>query len=381
MSLAMVIVAAGSGRRMGGGVPKQYRPLAGRPLLRRTLDACLASERVEHVVCVIDPDHRAFYEKSVPDDTRVLPPVMGGASRQGSVKAGLASLAGRSVTTVLIHDAARPFVTPNLIERVADAVAPGTGALPGLRVSDTLAREQGGLLCGTVARENLWRAQTPQGFLYSDIFASHEWADENAFTDDASLARTAGLDVRLVEGDAHNVKITTPEDFAMAEAALAVPDIRVGHGYDTHRLVPGDRVWLCGVRLAHDRALDGHSDADVGLHALTDALLATVGAGDIGDHFPPSDPKWRGTASHVFLAKAVEIVREAGGRVTHADVTLVCEAPKLGPHRDAMRERMASILCIEASRVSVKATTNEERGFVGRNEGIVALATATVVIG
>ena len=380
MSLAMVIVAAGSGQRLGGGVPKQYRPLAGRPLLRRTLDACLASERVEHVVCVIDPDHRALYDVAVPPDSRLLPPVPGGASRQASVKAGLDALADRGVAVVLIHDAARPFLTPGLIERIAEAAEPGTGALPGLRVSDTLSREEDGLLTSTVARENLWRAQTPQGFSYADITAAHERADADAFTDDAGLARAAGLNVRLVEGDARNVKITTSEDFAMAEAALAFPDIRVGHGYDTHRLVDGDRVWLCGVHLPHDRALDGHSDADVGLHALTDALLATVGAGDIGDHFPPSDPQWRGTASHVFLSKAVEIVGASGGRITHADVTLVCEAPKIGPHRDAMRERMADILGIEVSRVSVKATTNEERGFVGRNEGIVALATATVVM-
>ena len=220
--------------------------------------------------------------------------------------------------------------------------------------------------------------QTPQGFRYAELLAAHE-AAVGGHTDDASLARAAGMDIAVVPGSKANIKLTTPEDFEMAEAALSVPDIRVGHGYDTHRWTAGDGVWLCGVHVAHDRSLQGHSDADVGLHALTDALLATVGDGDIGAHFPPSDEAWRGAASDQFLARACELVRAADGTITHVDVTLVCERPKIGPHRDAMRSRVAEIADLNVGRVSVKATTNEERGFVGRGEGMVALATATVV--
>ena len=377
---AVVIVAAGSGSRLGGEVPKQYRSLAGVALLQRTVTACLASERVDLLVCVIGSDQRELYERSVKSADRLLPPVVGGGSRQASVLAGLRSLLGHEIETVLVHDAARPFVTADLIERVVDAARTRGGALPAVPVADTLVRASGGTMGANVSREGLWHAQTPQGFSYEALLAAHEAASDE-HTDDAGLARSAGLAVEIVRGDPSNGKITTPEDFAMAERALSLPDVRVGHGYDTHRLVPGDHVMLCGVRVDHDAGLDGHSDADVGLHALTDALLATIGAGDIGDHFPPSDPQWRGASSDLFLEHAVSLVETAGGRIRHGDVTIVCEAPKIGPHRRAMRERMAALLGVEPARVSVKATTNEERGFVGRNEGIVALATATVVFG
>ena len=375
---AIVVVAAGSGARMGGSTPKQYRPLAGTPLLRRTLDACLSNDMIDRIVCVIGPSHGEAYARCAPADPRLADPVIGGTTRQASVRAGLEALRGEAVDIVLIHDAARPFVDAALIERVVSGVEPGTGALPALPVVDSLARAEKDRVSGEVSRANLWRAQTPQGFRFADIWRAHEAADVE-HTDDASLARAAGLAIRIVAGDRRNEKITTTEDFAMAQAALATTDVRVGHGYDTHRLVAGDAVTLCGVRIPHAHRLDGHSDADVGLHALTDALLATVGAGDIGTHFPPSDPQWEGAASDRFLRYAADAVRADRGTITHVDVTLVCEAPRIGPHRETMREAVARILELAVSRVSVKATTNEERGFVGRGEGIVALATATVV--
>ena len=374
MRTGVVIVAAGGGTRMGG-TPKQFRLLGGRSVLQRSVDAFLLPE-IDRIVCVIGADQRAEYERAVSPDPRLLEPVRGGTTRQTSVLAGLRAL--RDVDVVLIHDAARPFVGADTVRAVIAAVAPGTGALPGLPVADTLARVRDGRHDGVVDRSALMAMQTPQGFRRDELLVLHERA-AGEHTDDAGLARAGGLTVRVVPGDPGNRKLTTAEDFAMAERMIA-PDVRVGHGYDTHRLVGGDGVWLCGVRLPHDRALDGHSDADVGLHALTDALLATIGAGDIGTHFPPSDPQWRGASSDRFLRHAADLVRARGGTVRHADVTLVCERPKIGPHVAAMRERMAKILAIEMERVSVKATTNEERGFVGREEGIVALATATVVL-
>lgn len=377
---AVIVVAAGSGSRAGGDVPKQYRAVAGRSVLQRTIDTCLACAEVDLCLCVIGGGHEDLYARRVSTAPNLLSPVIGGATRQASVLTGLRSLAGQGIETVLIHDAARPFVSAKTIERIIDAVEPGTGAMPALPVSDTLVFADSDVAVRDVDRAGLWRAQTPQGFVFDDILHAHE-AAKDGFTDDASLARAAGLAVRLVPGERANEKITTAEDLSMAQIAFApaCPDVRVGHGYDTHRLVAGDHVWLCGVRLPHAFALDGHSDADVGLHALTDALLATVGAGDIGDHFPPTDPQWRGSSSDTFLRRAVELVLAGEGRITHADVTLVCEAPKIGPHRAAMRQTIAALLGIAVGRVSVKATTNEERGFVGRNEGIVALATATVV--
>ena len=380
MKVAVVIVAAGSGSRAGGDVPKQYRRLAGRSVLQRSLEAFLALPAVTRIVCVIGEGHASLYEEGVRPDDRLLPPVAGGATRQASVLAGLRALAAEPPDVVLVHDAARPFVPRETVEAVIAAVGARRGALPGLPVPDTLARVTDGLHAGTVDRDGLMAMQTPQGFRFDELLALHAAAGPG-HTDDAGLARAAGHAIAIVPGTRANVKLTTPEDFAMAEAALTAPDIRVGHGYDTHRWTEGDGVWLCGLRIPHHRALDGHSDADVGLHALTDALLATIGAGDIGSHFPPSDERWRDAASDRFLEHAARLVREAGGTITLADITLVCEAPKIGPHREAMRARVAEILRVEVGRVSVKATTNEERGFVGRGEGMVALATATVTIG
>jgi len=315
--------------------------------------------------------------------------VAGGASRRASVRAGLEALATAAPRLVLVHDAVRPFVSHPIIDGVLDALKAGhKAALPAVAVADTLKRgDISGRVQATVPRENLFGAQTPQGFDYASITAAHARAEaepDTDFTDDCAIAEWAGLAVQLTRGAASNLKLTTAEDLAMADETVSrarLPDVRTGNGYDVHRLVPGDHVTLCGVEIPHDQRLDGHSDADVGLHALTDALLATIAAGDIGDHFPPSDPQWRGAASEIFLAHAASLVRKASGVIMNADVTLIAEAPKIGPHRLAMRTELARILDISIERCSVKATTNETIGFAGRREGIAAIATATVVFG
>lgn len=377
--VAAVIVAGGRGVRAGGGLPKQYRRLAGQPVLRHTVAAFAGHGRVDSVQVVIHPDDRALYEQAVAGlDVRT--PVFGGDTRQASVLAGLEALADAAPTVVLIHDAARAFVSAAVIDGVIDAVlATGDGAIPALPVTDTLKRG-GDVVEATVDRAGLNRAQTPQGFPYSTILAAHQRAREEALTDDAAVAEAAGLAVRLVAGEEDNVKLTTAEDFARAEARLsgALGDVRTGTGFDVHRFEPGDHVWLCGVRVPHSEGLKGHSDADVGLHAITDAILGALGAGDIGEHFPPTDARWKDAASDRFLAHAGELVAERGGTVAHVDVTLICERPRLGPHKPAMVARVADILGLDASRVSVKATTTEKLGFTGRGEGIAAQAVATV---
>jgi len=314
--------------------------------------------------------------------------VPGGATRQESTRLALRAIEDLEPEIVLIHDAVRPFVDAVLIDRVIDAVGEHNGALPAVAVSDTLKHAEKDMrVAGTVPRDGLFAAQTPQGFPFRAILAAHEKAAQaglDGFTDDASIAEWAGLENRLVEGSPDNVKITWARDLTLADQRLGgmmngLPDVRTGNGYDVHAFVEGDHVTLCGVKIPHSRRLSGHSDADVGLHALTDALLATCGAGDIGTHFPPSDPKWKGAPSHLFVEHAVRLVRERGGRIANADITLICEAPKIGPHRDAMRAELSRMLGISAERLSVKATTNEGLGFIGRAEGIAAIATATVV--
>lgn len=389
---ALVIVAAGRGERAGSpmGGPKQYRLIGGRPVIARTLSAFLSHPGCGDIVVVIHPDDSALYANSVVglsgrDRIRT---VAGGANRRASVRAGLEALAEVASRFVLIHDAVRPFVSHAIIDGVLDALKAGQkAALPAVAVSDTLKRgDMAGRVQATVPRENLFGAQTPQGFDYAAIATAHARAEaepDTEFTDDCAIAEWAGLAVQLTRGAASNLKLTTAEDLAMADESFSprLPDVRTGNGYDVHRLVPGDHVTLCGVQIPHDQRLDGHSDADAGLHALTDALLATCAAGDIGDHFPPSDPQWRGAASQIFLAHAAALVREAGGVIMNADVTLIAEAPKIGPHRLAMRAELARILGISIARCSVKATTNETIGFAGRREGIAAIATATVVFG
>ncbi|WP_185985570.1 bifunctional 2-C-methyl-D-erythritol 4-phosphate cytidylyltransferase/2-C-methyl-D-erythritol 2,4-cyclodiphosphate synthase [Aureimonas mangrovi] len=387
--IAAVIVAAGRGTRAGSPSlrPKQYREIGGEPVLSHTLRAILRVPSIGSVVVVTHPEDAALFEDcSGRHDRQRLERVDGGASRQESVRLGLLALRKAEPDIVIIHDAARPFVDTALIERVVAAVDPRSGALPALAVADTLKKTAQGVVTGTVDRTSLYAAQTPQGFPFAAILEAHEQAAAAGradFTDDVAVAEWAGLPVRIVEGSAANTKLTTAADLIAAKErhleGNAQVDPRTGNGYDVHRLVPGDHVWLCGVKIAHDQTLDGHSDADVGLHALTDALLATCGAGDIGDHFPPSDPQWKGASSDIFVRHAAAVVRQKGGRIANADVTLICEAPKIAAHRGAMREAMADMLGIALDRVSVKATTNETIGFIGRREGIAAIATASVV--
>ncbi|GAB4576039.1 MAG: bifunctional 2-C-methyl-D-erythritol 4-phosphate cytidylyltransferase/2-C-methyl-D-erythritol 2,4-cyclodiphosphate synthase [Rhodothalassiaceae bacterium] len=346
-------------------------------VLSRTLSAFATHPEIAGVRVVIHPDDRALYDEAA-SGFALGEPVAGGASRQDSVLNGLEALACETPAPdiVLIHDAARCFVDAALISRVIAAIGERQGAIPGLPVSDTLKRGAEGLVSGTLAREGLWRVQTPQGFPFLPILAAHRAVRGASLTDDAAVAEAQGLPVALVEGSEDNIKMTTPEDFArMAHREM---ETRVGQGFDVHRFAPGDHVWLCGLKIPHEMALKGHSDADVSLHALTDAVLGALGAGDIGIHFPPSDPQWKGASSDRFLAHAGDLVQKAGGRILHLDVTLICEAPKIGPHKDRMRTRIAAILDIPIARVSVKATTTEELGFTGRREGIAAQAVATI---
>ena len=372
MSIAVVIVAAGRGTRAGGEIPKQWQEVGGQPVVVRTIAAF--ARRADRVVLVIHPDDRSRA------DCLGVELVEGGATRDASVKAALEALAGQGVTRVLIHDGARPFVSPALIHRVLAALDHSPGAAPALPVTDALWRGDGGRVAGTQARTGLWRAQTPQGFRFDDILAAHR-AHPGGAADDVEVARAAGLDVAIVEGDEDNLKITLPGDFARAERLLmgARMDVRVGNGFDVHAFTTGDHVWLCGVKVPHGRALLGHSDADVGMHALTDAIYGALAEGDIGRHFPPSDPQWKGAESHIFLSHAIGLATARGYRLANADVTIVCERPKVGPHAAAMQARLAAILGVAPDRVSVKATTSERLGFTGREEGIAAMATATLV--
>ncbi|MBY0430493.1 MAG: bifunctional 2-C-methyl-D-erythritol 4-phosphate cytidylyltransferase/2-C-methyl-D-erythritol 2,4-cyclodiphosphate synthase, partial [Rhodospirillales bacterium] len=364
--------------RLGGEMPKQYRDLGGRPVLRHSLATFASHPLVGAVRTVIHPDDRFLYDQAAAG-LKLPEPVSGGETRQDSVRLGLESLAGEPPDLVLIHDGARPFVDSGIITRVIGALACHPGAIPALAVADTLKRGADGRVTATVERAGLWRAQTPQGFRYGDILAAHRAAAGLELTDDAAVAEWAGLGIALVPGSEDNVKLTTAEDMARAVRLFTGPgDIRVGTGYDVHRFVEGSAVTLCGIEIPHEMRLAGHSDADVALHAVTDALLGAIGAGDIGHHFPPSDPQWRGGESHLFLRHAVALVAALGGEVRHVDITIVCERPKIGPHRMTMALRLAEILGVRADRVSVKATTTEGLGFAGRREGIEAQAVATV---
>ncbi len=380
MDCVALVVAAGRGSRAGGAVPKQYRRLGAWPVLRWSLMRFLNHPRVDGVCVVMNPDDRPLYDEAT-RGLDLLPPVPGGATRQESVYRGLESLAPISPRHVLIHDAARPFVDDAIIDRTLDALATASGAIAAVPVADTLKRGADGLITGTVERTGLWRAQTPQAFRFTDILSAHRAAIGAELSDDAAVAERAGLAVALVAGSEANGKLTTEDDIRRAaQFASALMEPRTGTGYDVHAFGPGDHVWLCGVKVSHTQALVGHSDADVALHALTDAVLGAIGDGDIGQHFPPSDPRWRGAASAQFLAHAAGLVAARGGRITHVDVTIICERPKIGPHRARMVARLAEILGIEAARCSVKATTTEGLGFTGRGEGIAAQAVATVLL-
>ena len=370
MSTAVIIVAAGRGSRAGGDVPKQWQILAGREVLAHTL-AAFGGLRCIVVIHPEDRDRAAGLGVEV---------VEGGATRDASVRAALEALAGRGITRVLIHDAARPLVSAAVIGRVLAALEHGPGAAPALPVTDALWVGADALVAGARDRNGLYRAQTPQGFDFDAILAAHR-AHPGGAADDVAVARAAGLPVAIVAGEEDNLKLTYVADFARAEAILRgrAVDIRVGNGFDVHAFCDGDQVWLCGISVPHGRGLLGHSDADVGMHALTDAIYGALAEGDIGQHFPPSDPQWKGAASHVFLRHAVGRVAARGFAVANCDVTLICERPKIGPHAGAMRAALAAVMGIGVDRISVKATTSERLGFTGREEGIAAMATATLV--
>jgi 2-C-methyl-D-erythritol 4-phosphate cytidylyltransferase/2-C-methyl-D-erythritol 2,4-cyclodiphosphate synthase len=374
-----LVLAAGRGARFGGTLPKQYLPLGGMTVLRHAVSAFAANRRIAGIQVTIRPEDRGEYEAALAG-FNLLPPVAGGAERQDSVRLGLEALAPLKPARVLIHDGARPFPDAAVIDRVIDALDRAPAAIPGLPLGDTIKRVADGIITDTIDRSGLWRVQTPQGFHFDAILAAHRAAAGQALTDDAAVAEAAGIAPVIVMGSEANVKVTTADDLAAAERLIAArqADIRVGQGFDVHPFGPGDGLMVCGVRVAHSGGVVGHSDADVGLHALTDAVLGAIGAGDIGMHFPPSDPQWKGASSDRFLAHAVEMVRARGGGIAQLDVTIICERPRIGPHRAAMVERVAAIAGIAADRVSVKATTTEKLGFTGRGEGIAAQAIATV---
>ena len=388
-SVALVVVAAGRGARLGAERPKQYLVCAGKPLLVHTLEALTAAWPFSAVTVAIHADDRAHYAEALallsPEARAAIgPPAIGGATRQRSVLAGLEALAHGAPDIVLIHDAARPFPSRDLVARAVEAAEAHGAAAPGTRLSDTVKQvDADGMVLATPPRAALRAVQTPQAFRFPLILDAHRRAAAEGvenLTDDVAVAEWAGAPAYVFEGDPANLKVTTMEDLRAAETRLAgsASETRVGQGFDVHAFAPGDHVWLCGVRISHAQGLSGHSDADVALHALADAIFGALAEGDIGVHFPPTDPQWKGAASRIFLAHAAERVRARGGVLVHLDATLVCEAPKIGPHREAMRARVAEIAGIETGRVAVKATTTERLGFTGRGEGIACFATATV---
>ena len=374
MSIAAIIVAAGRGLRAGGEVPKQWQNLREKPVIWHTFNALQG--HVDEVVVVLHPDDQARWAALGLDAAHV---VTGGATRDASVRAGLAALAANPPAKVLIHDAARPLVSAAIITDVIAALDHHAGAAPAIAVTDALWTGVEGFVSGSRDRSGLFRAQTPQGFHYAAIVSAHDQRTGPA-VDDVEVARGAGLDVAIVAGEEHNLKITTHDDFSRAANMLGHDmDVRCGNGYDVHRFGDGDHVWLCGVKVPHGRGLQGHSDADVGMHAVTDAIYGALGMGDIGQHFPPSDAQWKGAASHIFLTHAVQLATTNGFKISNIDCTLVCEFPKIGPHQPAMKSALARITGLDTDRISVKATTSERLGFTGREEGIAAIATATLV--
>ncbi|WP_299660778.1 bifunctional 2-C-methyl-D-erythritol 4-phosphate cytidylyltransferase/2-C-methyl-D-erythritol 2,4-cyclodiphosphate synthase [uncultured Ruegeria sp.] len=374
MTTAAIIVAAGRGQRAGGGVPKQWRAMGGRRVADWTIDRF--EGLVDHIVLVLAVDDTAVWEEF--NNTKLIL-AAGGADRAGSVRNGLQALEAYGVEKVLIHDVARPCVSARVIRDVLDALDTLPAAAPGLAVTDALWTGDGSVVTGTQDRSGLFAAQTPQGFHYGAIIAAHA-AYSGGAADDVEVARAAGIDVAIIPGDADNLKITRPEDFDRAERIMGMNmDVRLGNGYDVHRFGDGDHVILCGVKVPHDRGMQGHSDADVGMHAVTDAIYGALAQGDIGQHFPPSDPQWKGAASEIFLRHAVDLAGQMGYAISNVDCTLVCEFPKIGPHAEAMGTQMARIMGLRSDQISVKATTSERLGFTGRSEGIASLATACLV--
>lgn len=376
MQVTAILVAAGRGERAGGGIPKQFQRIGGKAVIARAWDALASHSAIGTVHVVVGAGQEAMLAEAL-GDRPFPPPLTGGATRRESVASGLHAAAGAEL--VLVHDAARPFLPHAVIDRVIAGLDAADGAVPVLPVADTLARGES-TLGDVVARQGIWRVQTPQAFRAAALIDAHRrWDSAREATDDAQMVRAAGYEVTTVEGDARLEKLTTANDFALAQARVAM-STRTGLGFDVHRLAAGEALWLGGVRIEHDKGLVGHSDADVALHALTDAILGAIAAGDIGAHFPPTDPQWRGAPSARFLEHAATLVEAGGGRIEHVDLTIICEAPRIGPHREAMQARIGALLGLSPARVSVKATTTERLGFTGRGEGIAAHAVATVRI-
>lgn len=375
MTTAAIIVAAGRGTRAGGDLPKQWQTLAGKSVVAHSIAAF--ADLVDQIILVIHPDDHA-YATGLRAGVQI---VEGGSTRDQSVRNALEALNGTGITKVLIHDGARPLLSADIIQCLLAALIQHKGAAPALRVTDALWRGENGLVSGTQDRDALFRAQTPQAFHFDAVLAAHR-AHIGPAADDVEVARAYGIDVAIVGGDESNLKLTYAADFARAERILkdrSPMDIRLGNGFDVHAFCPGDHLWLCGVQISHSRGLLGHSDADVGMHALTDAIYGALAAGDIGRHFPPSDPQWKGAASHIFLNHAITLARNRGYTLSNADITLICEQPKIGPHASAMQTELARIMGVDPARISVKATTSEHLGFTGREEGIAAIATAALV--
>ncbi|MCF2870717.1 bifunctional 2-C-methyl-D-erythritol 4-phosphate cytidylyltransferase/2-C-methyl-D-erythritol 2,4-cyclodiphosphate synthase [Octadecabacter sp. G9-8] len=374
MTTAAIIVAAGRGTRAGGDAPKQWQLIAGQTVVEHTLDLFEAHDRIDEIILVVaQADIQRAHDLGLQDRAAV---VIGGAERSASVMNGLAQT---TAERVLIHDAARCCCPANVLDRVMDALEDHPAAAPALAVTDALWTGKDGAVTGVQDRTGLYRAQTPQGFHTAPLRDAHVIHGAGA-ADDVAVARAAGLSVAIVQGDTRNLKITTPDDFARAAALLETSmDIRTGNGFDVHRFGEGDHVILCGVKIPHNRGLQGHSDADVGMHTVTDAIYGALCRGDIGQHFPPSDPQWKGADSVIFLEHACGLARDMGFDITHMDCTLICEFPKIGPVAQAMRDRMANIMGLDVDRISVKATTSERLGFTGRGEGIAAMATVTLV--
>ena len=376
--VAALIVAAGRGHRFGSELPKQYCVFGGKPILRYAQETFTQNPKVDFVLTVINPRDRKLYDLAA-DGLELLPVAFGGATRQESVCNGLKTLKTYEPDYVLIHDGARPFLSHDLISSVIDKLKSFPGVVPGVPVSDTLKRVENGRVECTVDRTSLWRVQTPQGFWFSKILDAHMRATHMGQTDDAAVAEMAGLDIAMVSGTEENIKITQSNDLKMHDVALETMfEYRVGQGFDVHKFKDGDHIQLCGIRIEHEYALAGHSDADVGLHALTDALLGAIGAGDIGKHFPPSDPQWAGAESSIFVSHAVELIEAMDGHIVNVDITLICETPKITQYRSVMCAAVGSLLGLENNRVGIKATTTEMLGFTGRKEGIAAQAVATV---
>lgn len=379
-SCAVIIVAAGTGQRFGDKLPKQYHLLNDKMILQYSLAAFAAHPLVSSVTCVINPDYRDLYDECA-KDLNLREPVCGGKSRQESVLAGLTSIEDLNPDIVLIHDGARPFVSYELIERIITSLDDNKAVIPALPVSETLKRSHYGFISETVSRENLYSAQTPQGFDFKAIFHAHQQTNDQEFTDDAVIAEKAGIKVAIIEGDYKNIKITSKDDLLKANNFFAkTPEIKTGFGFDVHSFGTGKNLYLCGVEIPHSKGLLGHSDADVALHAITDALLGAIGAGDIGLHFPPSDNRWRGASSDIFLKKAIALINGLGGKINNIDVTIICERPKITPYRHLMTVRLSELTNVPQKNINIKGTTTEKLGFTGREEGIAAQAVATISI-